>query len=140
MAIAGTLSIMQPSTLLRRQLRFETRLFTIPANEERALLHQRIAFAQKEFGEIGKDGMDTDRGRVYIKYGPPQEISEMTGDLTCKDNEIWHYHMEVERIFVFLDEYNTGVYRLIHSNYPGEVDRPNWELLVCEHPHIMTFN
>lgn len=111
-----------------------------PENEDREMLHQRIALAQQEFSEMGKQGMDTDRGRIYIKYGPPNEITKMTGDLTCKDNEIWEYHMEVERIFVFLDEFNTNVYRLIHSNYPGEVARPNWELLVCEQSHTQTFN
>jgi GWxTD domain-containing protein len=111
-----------------------------PENEERELLHQRIAFAQQELNEMRKQGMDTDRGRVYIKYGPPHDISRMAGDLTCKDNEIWHYHLEVERIFVFVDEFNTNVYRLIHSNYPGEVERPNWELIVCQQSHTQTFD
>jgi len=76
--------------------------------------------------------MDTDRGHVYIKYGPPNDVTIERGERVCKDHEIWHYYREREYIFVFLDEFGTGEYRLIHSNFPGEVERSDWEDIVCE--------
>ncbi|MBN1424034.1 GWxTD domain-containing protein [Candidatus Fermentibacteria bacterium] len=110
-----------------------------PENEARAQLHARIAQAQGQFREMGRDGMDTDRGRVFITHGPPSEISRVAGELTCKDHEVWMYHREREYEFVFFDETGSNSYRLIHSNYPGEVSRPGWPDIVCETPKVQTF-
>lgn len=109
------------------------------ANEARADLHARIALAQSRFRETGRDGIDTDRGRVFIKFGPPTEISRESGELTCKDHEIWSYRKEREYEFVFFDETGAGSYRLIHSNYPGEVSRPEWRDIVCEKSRVQMF-
>ena len=103
-----------------------------PENEARTELHRRIANAQNSYGEMRRKGMDTDRGHVYIKYGPPNDVTIERGERVCKDHEIWHYYREREYIFVFLDEFGTGEYRLIHSNFPGEVERSDWEDIVCE--------
>jgi len=103
-----------------------------PENEARTELHRRIAHAQNSYGEMRRKGMDTDRGRVFITYGTPNDITIERGERVCKDHEIWYYYMEREYVFVFLDEFGTGEYRLIHSNYPGEVERNNWIDIVCE--------
>lgn len=110
-----------------------------PENEARSQLHARIALAQGKFREMGRDGIDTDRGRVFIKHGPPSEVSRLSGELTCKDHEVWTYHREREYEFVFFDETGSNSYRLIHSNYPGEVSRPQWQDIVCETPKVQTF-
>ena len=45
------------------------------ANEERDLFYQRIAYANAHFGTAGiEKGMDSDRGRTYIRFGEPDEI------------------------------------------------------------------
>ena len=103
-----------------------------PENEARTELHRRIAHAQNSYGEMRRKGMDSDRGHIYIKYGPPNDVTIERGERVCKDHEIWHYYREREYVFVFLDEFGTGEYRLIHSNYPGEVERNNWIDIVCE--------
>lgn len=36
--------------------------------------YQRIAYANEQFGALGKSGWSTDRGRIYILYGQPDEI------------------------------------------------------------------
>ncbi len=110
-----------------------------PENEARAQLHARIATAQARFRETGRMGIDTDRGRVYITYGPPSEVSRLSGELRCKDHEIWIYRKEREYEFVFFDETGAGAYRLIHSNHPGEVSRSDWGSIVCETPKVQTF-
>ena len=110
-----------------------------PENEARTELHARISVAQSKFPEVGRAGLDTDRGRIYIKHGPPSDITRLTGDRTCMDHEIWSYQKEREYEFVFFDETGSGVYRLIHSNYPGEVSRPEWIDIVCEKEHSGDF-
>jgi GWxTD domain-containing protein len=103
-----------------------------PENEARTALHARIASAQKTLGEVGRAGVDTDRGRIFITHGTPTDVTRLTGDRTCMDHEIWTYQKEREYEFVFFDETGAGVYRLIHSNYPGEINRPEWAEIVCE--------
>ena len=72
-----------------------------PAREEH---YRRIAFANKHFAGA-KPGWQTDRGRMYIKFGPPDEIdshphaqnyqrpeSEGGGEAMAYPFEQWVYH------------------------------------------------
>jgi GWxTD domain-containing protein len=44
-------------------------------NEERDRFYQRVDYANKNFGTAGiEKGMNSDRGRTYIRYGEPDEI------------------------------------------------------------------
>jgi len=43
-------------------------------NAFKAEHYRRIAFANQRFGAIALAGWQTDRGRIYIMYGPPDEI------------------------------------------------------------------
>ena len=36
--------------------------------------YQRIAYANEQFGTVGIHGWETDRGRIYIMYGQPDQI------------------------------------------------------------------
>jgi GWxTD domain-containing protein len=36
--------------------------------------HQRIAYANEQFGAVGIHGWETDRGRIYIMFGQPDQI------------------------------------------------------------------
>ncbi|MFB3909183.1 MAG: GWxTD domain-containing protein [Candidatus Eisenbacteria bacterium] len=45
-------------------------------NELREKFEERLAFANRFYGTSMRKGMLTDRGRVYIRYGPPDEISK----------------------------------------------------------------
>jgi hypothetical protein len=41
----------------------------------------------------GKWGWQTDRGHIYIMYGPPDEIdSHPAGDARTYPHEMWRYH------------------------------------------------
>ena len=46
-----------------------------PLNERKQRFLQRVAYAWKHFGEFGTPGPLSDRGRIYIRYGPPAEVS-----------------------------------------------------------------
>src|SRR5208283_5009820 len=47
----------------------------LPADE----LQHRIAFADKQFAAHSTRGSQTDRGKVYIALGPPDQIEDHTG-------------------------------------------------------------
>jgi GWxTD domain-containing protein len=52
-------------------------------NEFREEHYQRIAYANQNFAVDGLSGWQTDRGRVYITYGKPDEIQKSAS------GEIW---------------------------------------------------
>ena len=98
-----------------------------PTNE-RLLQHlMRVHYVETHFG-IGKRqrGSDTDRGRVYIQYGPPDDIDYRTSAAGQKPSEVWFYETHRRYEFVFRDRRGTGFYELVHSTYPGEMSNPYW--------------
>jgi GWxTD domain-containing protein len=88
----------------------------------------RVATANLRYGYFNKPGWKTDRGRVLIMYGEPDDITrnyEMAGS---SDNEIWHYpRLEGGVEFVFVDKTGFGVLELVHSTKKGEIKSPHWQ-------------
>lgn len=84
------------------------------------------------FGTRNMRGYETDRGRVYLQYGPPNTIVAETTDPNSYPYEIWHYYKageQTNRKFVFYStELSSNMYRLLHSDARGELQEPNWEL------------
>ena len=46
-----------------------------PRNEAHERFLARVAHARRHFGEFGTPGPLTDRGRIYVQFGPPSEVS-----------------------------------------------------------------
>jgi GWxTD domain-containing protein len=74
-----------------------------PENTAREEHYRRIAYANEHFA-AGKPGWKTDRGRIYIEWGPPDSIDshpsgglydrpadEGGGTTTTFPFEVWHY-------------------------------------------------
>lgn len=51
---------------------------------------RRIELANEKFSKAGVSGAETDRGRLYIRLGPPDEIESRPGP--PDPFEIWRYH------------------------------------------------
>lgn len=85
------------------------------ANELREEFYRRVAFAQTRFAlhGIDKAGWETDRGRIYIIYGPPQEVHQQMGELEPTPYEIWFYPTQEKR-FVFMDKKGSGELELVN--------------------------
>lgn len=97
-----------------------------PVNERLIQHLQRMTYVETNFSRTNtEEPIDTDRGRVYITYGPPDEIERDASSSEGKPSEIWHYGRNQ---FIFRDSNGLGVYRLVHSTYPGEVYNPEWQL------------
>ena len=121
-----------------------------PENEYKEEYYQRIQYANEKFSS-GIPGWRTDRGRIYVKFGKPDEIEshpsggsydrptyEGGGSTTTYPFETWWYRyiegvgsdVEIE----FVDPSGSGEYRIAQS--PSEKDAllytPNGGLTLAE--------
>jgi GWxTD domain-containing protein len=108
-----------------------------PENEFRLEHSRRWNYANAKFSKYqeANDGWQTDMGRIYIRYGEPDDIERHPLSLDNKPWEQWHYD-EIDEsfthprqsgvIFVFVDEDGFGVYRLVHSTAVGEIQNLRW--------------
>jgi GWxTD domain-containing protein len=99
-----------------------------PRNEYYENYFKRIDYANKQYGRIKVPGWKTDRGRVYIQYGPPSEVDRYPNVVNTKPYEIWQYNdIEGGVEFIFGDLTGLSDYQLLHSTKRGEISDPNWE-------------
>lgn len=92
---------------------------------------RRIAVANDRYREMAKDGWRTDRGRIYVLYGEPDEIDRYPSLGESKPYEIWRYHgIESGVEFVFIDRLGYGYFELVHSTKRGELRDDNWQRLL----------
>lgn len=79
-------------------------------------------------------GFLTDRGRVYLQYGPPNSISSETMGADSYPYEIWHYYQikgQGNRKFVFYNyDRVSNSYTLLHSDVFGEIYEPQWQKIL----------
>jgi GWxTD domain-containing protein len=87
-----------------------------PENELFNEFYKRVDLTNRNFGYSRKDGWKTDRGRVFIVFGPPDRVDRGTPSrYTQGDYEVWYYD-ELREKFVFFDEYGFGDFRLVSGN------------------------
>ncbi len=81
-------------------------------NEFKEEFDRRVDYADRRFME-GIPGWKTDRGRMYIYFGPPDKIDRypVLGDPEVKGMVIWYYY-RYGFALRFLDEDGTGMYTL----------------------------
>ena len=83
-------------------------------NELMTEFYMRVDYTLKNFSTIsGVKGVQSDRGKVFIKYGKPDKI-ERSSNLQGKVVETWIYD-KLHRKFVFVDEDGTGEFSLESS-------------------------
>jgi GWxTD domain-containing protein len=109
-----------------------------PGNPEQAWLSykKRVDEVEKLYGSKQVRGYLTDRGRVRLQYGAPDDIKEEPSDPVTLPYEIWHYHYlnGLSNVkFVFYDPVLTGNdYELLHCNMPGERQNPSWQMYLVK--------
>lgn len=103
-----------------------------PENETRMLFYERVAFANSAFGERGRVGWKTDRGRVYSKFGKASEVTRYPSQNKAPPFELWRYQTGTPKWFIFADRGNIGAYNLIRSNELTERGVANWIELLLE--------
>jgi GWxTD domain-containing protein len=83
-------------------------------NELKDEFFRRLDFTNRNFVVFAseQEGWETDRGKVYIQYGPPTEVERQPTDINMPTAEIWYY-AKIDRHFIFSDPSGTGNYRLV---------------------------
>lgn len=98
-----------------------------PNNEFKEDYMRRVVFANKNFGRVGKEGYLTDRGRIYLTYGEPDQRDLFPNEQDLKPYEVWFYNqIEGGVSFIFGDLTGFGNYELLHSTKRGEVKDENY--------------
>ena len=83
-------------------------------------------------------GYFTDRGRVFLQYGPPDANQQVSTEPDSYPYEIWQYYrikdpvtgqLQSNKRFVFYNRDLDGYcYTLLHSDARGEIKEPRWQL------------
>lgn len=86
------------------------------------------------YGSQMYDGFETDRGRVYLQYGPPNDLVDAANEPGAAPYQIWQYYQlgkqsNVQFIF-FNPNFADNDYELIHSNLRGELRDDRWQMRV----------
>jgi GWxTD domain-containing protein len=81
-----------------------------PRNEAMLEFFRRVRYADQHFQGFGP-GWRSDMGRIYIKYGPPDQVESRPASATVPQLEIWYYNQPYRR-FVFADREGFGRYIL----------------------------
>jgi len=91
-------------------------------NEFKEEHYRRIAYANEHFS-AGIPGWKTDRGRIYITYGPPDEIEDHHAETARAPYQLWRYRyiegIGQNVVVQFTDPNRNGEYRM--DNAPAAI-------------------
>ena len=100
-------------------------------NEFYNQMNKRLAIADQQFSNRNFSGRKTDRGRVLIRYGRPNDIEPYPANEDRYSYEIWHYDNSDEGfIFIFINKDGAGMFEQIHSTHPDEFRNYRWQDMV----------
>ncbi|RPH95387.1 GWxTD domain-containing protein [candidate division KSB1 bacterium] len=87
----------------------------------------RVVEANRRWSFFKRAGWKTDRGRVFILYGEPNNTTRNYASAQLPDHELWQYdQLEGGAYFIFYDKTGYGDLDLVHSTKRGEVYNPDW--------------
>ena len=96
---------------------------------------ERILEVNKKFSARGLPGYETERGTMYLRYGPPSDIITVANESGTFPYEIWQYNVLTQTnkkdipdaVFLFYKPNEiSSDYTLLHSNVAGEVLNKSW--------------
>ncbi len=94
--------------------------------------YELVLLVNEEFGSQIRKGYETDRGRVYLQYGKPDQLVDVPSEPSAYPYQIWfYYHIGNfnNRRFVFFNrDLSSNDYELLHSDMTGEKYNSQWEL------------
>ena len=91
----------------------------------------QVQKVEKLYSNNFMSGFETDRGRVYLQYGPPNNIISREAAPSEYPYEIWQYDkikIYSNKRFVFYNpDLVNNAYRLLHSDMVGELNNYRWQ-------------
>jgi len=100
-----------------------------PDNPPLVEFNRRIAEANRLYREAGRSstpGWRTDRGRIYLKFGKPDQVWQRPEQDQILPLEVWRFTHGKDRYFIFLSRNRMGAFNLLYSNELTEPGLPNW--------------
>ncbi len=93
---------------------------------------QRARWADEAFYSGFGYGFETDRGRIYMRYGPPDDRIVEEQEPDAYPYEIWIYQTTADgqrnvRFLFYNPSLASGQYELLHSTAVGERKNSRWE-------------
>lgn len=118
-------------TLQQFFLEFWTQRNQADPESEWLKYYSQVLSVEQEFSSTNKRGYETDRGRVYLQYGPPNQRIIEPYTATTLPYEIWQYYQfgrQTDLKFVFYTrDRSINDFELAHSNAIGEIKNVNWQ-------------
>lgn len=99
--------------------------------------HSMVQYTERQHATMTRKGFETERGRVYLQYGPPNEMDISNFDGGARPYEIWTYNRtqsgETNVFFVFYnDDLVSNEFRLLHSSAIGEPKNDKWQEVLSQ--------
>jgi GWxTD domain-containing protein len=100
-------------------------------NQAMADFYRLVSYANDAFRQSRSRagtmlGWRTDRGRIYLRHGRPDEVLRRPV-ATPRPYEVWRYTRDRPYWYVFIDRNGMGDYSLIGTNDRREPGMPNWQ-------------
>ena len=110
--------------------------------------HQQVEKVNVIYSTPNRRGYETDRGRVFLKYGPPNIVSESYNEPAAYPYEIWQYYTlgdgQRNKRFVFYTlNIVTNDFQLLHSDAIGEPANFRWQVEIYKRtfdPYDLDYN
>ncbi|MBU0474033.1 MAG: GWxTD domain-containing protein [Bacteroidetes bacterium] len=97
-------------------------------NEFKEEYLNRVKYVDERYRTFVRRGAKTDRGRIYLQYGEPDEIDNYPSEYNMKPYEIWNYYsIEGGVLFIFGDVTGYNNYELLNSTKRGELRDDLWQ-------------
>ena len=100
--------------------------------------YEQVLYVNKILSCGKMKGYFTDRGRVYLQYGPPDAQQQVPNEPDTYPYEIWQYYrikdpqtgqFQTNKRFVFWNrDLDGSCYRLLHSDVRGELRDSRWQM------------
>lgn len=91
---------------------------------------EKVKQVNKLFGSSMLRGYETDRGIVYLKYGPPTDRIRVENETGALPYEVWQYNIIGHQANGFFLFYKAGIvsndYRILHTTIDGEIRNKAW--------------
>lgn len=92
----------------------------------------------KKFGTASVPGYESDRGRIYIQYGPPDRVERVPNEKNALPYEVWFYYTSGDKSNLKFLFFQPGMIAaqmfLLHSNVNDELINPYWKEQLLQDP------
>lgn len=81
-----------------------------------------------------RNGFETDRGIIYLRYGRPDDAILVEDEPSAPPYEIWSYNhfpatnQNNVRFLFYNPSLSPGNFELLHSTARGEINNPRWQI------------